>query len=1017
MNFRTLNNITGWLVFFITATVFWFSVERTGSLWDCGEFISGAYKLQVVHPPGAPLFLLIGRLFTWVATLVSSNPENIAFAVNLLSGISTAFTATFVCWTTTILGKLALVGREEAPDNGAALAILGGGLVAGLSTAFCVSIWFSAVEGEVYAMSTMFTAMTLWAMMKWYGLPDEPDTDRWMVFAAYAAALSIGVHLLSLLTFPALALFYYFKKYENHTIKGMILAGLAGSAGIVAMQSLIITGIPKLWGALEMLCVNSFGMPFNSGLIPLLLILGGVTYFAIRWSHNHLNSTVNKIVVALTLSVIGFSTLGMVVIRATANTPINMNNPSDPLRLIPYLNREQYGERALLKGPTFEGRPVSVKETPRYGRVGNQYKITDKKIDYEYRPEDEILFPRIGHNEPGRAELHRMWMNGKKGHPTQADNISFLARYQIGWMYWRYFMWNFAGRQNGEQGYYAWDPSNGNWWSGIKFIDEARLYREDEMPAVMKADQARNGYYMLPFLFGVLGMLYHFWRRRDDFLGLLALFIITGIGIIIYSNQPPNEPRERDYVLVGSFFTFCIWIGMGVIAIYHALATRVNFSGVPAAALASGLVLTAPFLMGTRNFDDMSRSSHKGSRDYAANFLNSCEPNAIIFTYGDNDTYPLWYAQEVEGIRTDVRVANLSLIAVDWYIEQLRRKVNNSPAVKMSIPADAYRGFKRNMIPVNPLDQPDEPMSALDAIRFIGQNHPLGTGDNMVESYLPSHELVMPVNKDRVVANKTVYPTDSIVSEVKFNIGAKSANITKDDIAVLDIIASNNWERPIYFAVTCREEKLLGLQDFLRLEGLALRLVPVKGKTDQQYSIIGSGDVDTDKVFNNITQKFKWGNFDKERLFVDKNYGPSVQSSRLVILRTAQAFINKRDNAKAVALLDKYFEAFPTMNFPYDYSTMYMLRMYAGAGAYESRVKPMLKSYSEHIESFLNFYNSIDIDDLEAGFSQDYGIYMRTKDDLLNMVEQQNDPTTLEALKKQFAPYDIAPVKNNKLKN
>jgi hypothetical protein len=779
------------------------------------------------------------------------------------------------------------------------------------------------------------------------------------------------------------------------------------------MQSLIITGIPNLWGSLEMLCVNTFGLPFNSGLIPLLLILGAVIYFALRWSHQNLNATANNIIVALTLSVIGFSTLGMVVIRATANTPINMNNPSDPLRLIPYLNREQYGERPLLKGPTFEGRPVSMKETPRYGRVGNQYKVTDKKMDYEYRPEDEIFFPRIGHSD--RAELHRMWMGGKKGKSTQGDNISFLMRYQIGWMYWRYFMWNFAGRQNGEQGYYAWDPSNGNWWSGIKPIDEARLYKEDEMPEVMKNDQARNGYYMLPFLFGLIGMAYHFMRRRTDFLGLLALFIITGIGIIIYSNQPPNEPRERDYVLVGSFFTFCIWIGMSVIALYHALATRVNFSGIPAAAAVSGLVLTAPFLMGTRNFDDMSRRDHKGSRDYAANFLNSCEPNAIIFTYGDNDTYPLWYAQEVEGIRTDVRVANLSLIAVDWYIEQLRRKINTSPAIKMTIPAEAYKGYKRNMIPVNPMEQPDSPMPALDAVKYIGQNHPLGSGE--YESYLPTRNLVIPVNKEQVIANKIVSATDSIATQIDFNIGKKAASITKDDIAVLDIIASNCWERPIYFAVTCREEKLLGLQDYLRLEGLALRLVPVKGHTEQQYSIIGSGDVDTDKVFNNITQKFKWGNFDKQRLFVDKNYGPSVQSTRLVILRTAEALVRKKDNAKAVALIDKYFEAFPPMNFPYDYSTMYMLRMYAGAGAYETKTKPMIKDFAKHIESYLNFYTSIDIDDLEDGFSQDYGMYMRTKDDLLDLVEQQKDQTTLDELKKQFAPYEMKDPTNNKLKN
>lgn len=1005
MNFKKLSNITGWVVFTIATIVYFFSAERTGSLWDCGEFITGAYKLEVVHPPGAALFVLIGRMFTLIAEILSDNPEDISFSVNMLSGICSAFAATFVAWTTIMLGKLTLIGRDDTPDNSQAIALAGAGLVAGLSTAFCSSIWFSAVEGEVYAMSTFFTALTLWSTVKWYCLPDTPKSDRWLVFTVYAAGLSIGVHLLSLLTFPALALFYYFKKYENPNLKGMTLATIGGLAAVAFIQKFIIVGIPTLWSWLEVTMVNGFGAPFHSGIFPLILIIGGLIFFGLKYAHKRNNPLAQMLLVCTTLVVIAFSTIGVVVIRANANTPINMNNPSDPIRLIPYLNREQYGERALLKGPHFDADPIGTNSTDRYGRVGDKYEIVDRKVSYKFDPKDEILFPRIGHYEMGRPAQHRLWMGLKSdaklpvGRPNQLDNMKFLVRYQIGWMYVRYFMWNFAGRQNGIQGFYPWDVKRGNWISGIDFIDEMRLHSTDNMPSAMKEDQGRNKYYMLPFLFGFLGLFYHASRRKNDFVALLALFLITGIGIIIYSNQPPNEPRERDYVLVGSFFTFCIWIGMGVVALYNILSDKVDRK--MAAMGATALVLIAPMLMGFQNFDDHSRKDHSGSRDYASNFLNTCEPNAIIFTYGDNDTYPLWYAQEVEGIRRDVRVVNLSLIAVDWYIEQLRRKVNDSPALKMTLQPEQIRGRKRVQVQVDTRNEREMNLQA--ALKFVNEDHPVGP----LDSYFPAKNLYIPVDRQKAVQMGMVSPQDTtVVDKMTFTLGNKNTLI-KGDVAVLDIIANNIWERPIYFAVTCRQESLLGLGSYTQLEGLGLRVVPVRSKGERDiYGMIGNGRVNTDALYQNVMEDFRWGNFDKERLFVDRSYLPSVQSHRLAILRACGDLLKKGDKTKAVDLAEKFFESFPNMNFKYDAQIIPMIRIFVAAGDAEKAKKHMAILANE-TEEHLKFYNSLPIDELQMGFESDYAFALRTKDDLMRMARQLKDQALEEEYKSRFDPYDV----------
>jgi len=1012
-SYKQLNNIVGWLVFAIAAIVYFLSAERTGSLWDCGEFIAGASKLQVVHPPGAPLFLLIGRMFTLPAELLSDDPAMIAFSVNLLSGISTAFAAMFVCWVATILSRLTFLKRIEEreegdPDEltqGQTFAVLGAGLVAGLATAFCTSIWFSAVEGEVYAMSTFFTALTLWSVIKWYHLPDQPDSDRWLIFAVYAAGLSIGVHLLSLLTFPALALFYYFKKYKNHNLVGMVAAAGAGVAIIGSIQTFIITGIPRLWTYMDLFMVNGLGMPVHTGIIPTLLIVGGVIFFLLRYAQQNEHGLIQKIGVALLLVTTAFSTIGVVVIRANANTPINMNQPSDAMRLMPYINREQYGERPLLHGPQFDGQIVGTDLEDRYGLVDGKYEIVDNKAEYIFNPDDKVLFPRMGHLDEARKALYYRWM-GHQGSPSFGDNMSFFFQYQIGWMYWRYFMWNFVGRQNGLQGFFPDDLSSGHWLSGIPFIDNMRLGDQTMLPDSMKNHEGRNTYYFLPLIFGLIGLLYHARSRQNEFLGLLALFIITGIGIIVYSNQPPNEPRERDYVLVGSFFTFCIWMGMAIPALYRMASERFNVRGAGPAVGIALLVLTAPVIMGFQNFDDHSRAKHSGARDYASNFLNSCAPNAIVFTYGDNDTYPLWYAQEIEGIRTDVRVVNLSLIAVDWYINQLRRKVNDSPAIKFSLTEEKLRGRKRVQIPIDPRQNGSQ-MSVTNAMNFLSESHPIPLqSGRSLESYFPTKKLYIPVNKQEVLANGVVAPEDAdkIVDRIDFTLN-KGSYMLKGDAAVLDIINSNIWDRPVYFAVTCRQESLMGLANYTQLEGLALRIVPIKSTGDtRQYGMVGNGRVAGDILHGNVVDKFRWGNFDKEDTFVDRSFGPTIQTTRVAILRATRQLLDEGKKDKAVELVDEFFAAFPHYNFPYDPNIMIFITRYLEAGATEKAKEP-LRTLANETAQRLTFYLSLQ-DKVMQGYQSEAAGYNRVKDDILRVLPQFNDETLESEIRAMLAPFD-----------
>ncbi len=1038
-SFSDLRNITGWIVFAIATTVYALTAEPTGSLWDCGEFITGAYKLEVVHPPGAPLFMLIGRMFTFVADALFEDPAMIAYSINLLSGICTAFLAMFVCWSTIRLSSLAMTGRNEELDQGQGYAALGSGLVAGLATTFCSSVWFSAVEGEVYAMSSFFTGLVVWAVVKWFTIPDTKDSDRWLIFALFMVALSIGVHLLSLLTIPAFSLLYYIKKTEEPTFKGIALSLIAGVAIFaIGIQFLLIKLIPKIAQGFDYFFVNSLGMPFNSGLVVYFLLLFAVVAFGIYYAHKNQQALAQKLLVCFAMLLFGFSTYGVIIIRANANTPINMNNPSDAFSLIPYLNREQYGSRDLLKGPHFEARPESVKKTKKYGRKGDRYEVIDEKLSYVFRSEDKMLFPRMGdYNDPRPAQYKRwMGLSDSKplppGRPSQMDNISFFVNYQLKWMYWRYFMWNFSGRQNGSQGYYSSDVKNGNWVSGIGFIDNMRLYNMSEVPESMAEHEAWNKYYMLPFIFGLIGMFFHFRKRKYDALAVLVLFFMTGIAIVIYSNQPPNEPRERDYVLAASFFTYCMWIGMAVPAFYEIFKKYIAGAAAP---VATALVLIAPLLMGTQNWDDHSRAKHTGARDYATNFLESCAKDAIVFTHGDNDTYPLWYAQEVENIRTDVRVVNLSLLAVDWYIDQLQRKTNESPAIKMMMDPEDYRGNIRNSLLHNPIDG-DKPLDIRQVVKFMSEDHPFQLqGGETTPSCIPTKNMVITVDKKKVMSNGTITEVDTgqVVDYIAFNTdnihwydngrirqeneirrkkGQKlmplkeKSRFIKDELAMLDIIASNIWDRPIYYAVTCRPEKLLGLHNYLQLEGLALRIVPKRTSGDMSYGDmpIGQGAVHTDLMYDNVMNKFKWGGFDEHDMFVDHSYMPSVTSVRFAMLRLSQALIAEGDKKRATEVIEKYFKSFPHKNFPYDFNAWYMISELDEMGAYDN-AKTHIKILAKETVDHLRFYNTLSFEDREGAFKSDMQRSQRIMVEVLAVIQKPGYSDIKAEMEAMFAPY------------
>lgn len=952
--YNLYNLIAGWSVFVISAIVYLLTIEPTASFWDCGEFITTATNLQVGHPPGAPVFMIFGRFFT----ILGGSPHNAGLMVNIMSALASAFTILFLFWTITHLARKLYAGNGEMTPT-QLIAVIGSGLVGSLAYAFSDTFWFSAVEGEVYATSSFLTALVFWAILKWENVADEPHANRWLIFIAYLMGLSIGVHLLNLLAIPAIVFVYYFRKYPV-TNKGIFYALLVSLVILGGTMYVIIPGFVTIASWFELLFVNTFGLPYHSGSLFYLLILSAGLIWAIRYTILKNQVFWNTVVVAITVILIGYSSFALIIIRSSAGTPMDQNSPNDTFSLLSYLNREQYGQRPLFHGQYYNS-PLNPQKrylegSPYYSQRDGKYVITDHRVVPNYDPKFKTLFPRMWSNQdPQHASEYESWGKVKGNRiqhtnemgekevitkPTMVENLRFFFRYQVGHMYFRYFMWNFAGRQDDIQSHGG--LLHGNWISGIGFLDNYRLGNQDDRPESLD-NRANNKYYFLPLLLGLLGLfyLYNLGKEGKRELWLIfLLFIMTGLAIVVYLNQYPVQPRERDYAFAGSFYAFAIWIGLGVLALTEALKKALPGSLNPALVTVASLILV-PGIMLAENYDDHDRSNRYTARDLGANYLKTCAEQAVIFTNGDNDTFPLWYNQDVEGVRTDVRVCNLSYLQTDWYISQMKRKAWDSEPLPFSLKEEQYTQGTRDIIYL--LDDPRIKRESIDlreAVQFVNDDNPatkLAQAGNA--AYFPKKKLTIKVDKEAVIRNKVVPPEDydKIVDTMYIDLSDRDY-LAKDEYMIFDMIAHNNWERPIYFAITIGPSKFLNLQDYFQLEGFAYRLVPVKAGTESPDRI-NFGKVTTGIMYNNLFNNYKWGNMNDPSVYIDENNSRMMTNIRNNFNRLGSALVQegKMDSAKTVIL--KGFELVPTAVVPFEYFSLEMLQTLYQTGAREEAGK------------------------------------------------------------------------------
>lgn len=930
-SYQRINNLAGWLVFLIAAVVYTLTLEPTTSFWDCGEFISACYKMQIMHPPGAPFFMLTGRMFTLLAT----DPLQVAWLVNFMSGLASAFTILFLFWSITAFGRKIIEKAGEAMDGGRLIAVMGAGAVGALAYTFTDSFWFSAVEGEVYAYSSFFTAIVFWAILKWERVANEADSNRWLLLIAYLMGLSIGVHLLNLLAIPAICFVYYFKKHEP-TRNGIIYTLLV-SVGILGfIQYGIIPGVPTVASYFDLFFVNSLGLPFGTGNAFFLTALIGAIIYGIWYTQKKGKVLLNTALLALSFVMMGFSSYTMIVIRSHAQPSINMNNPSNVFSLVSYINREQYGDRPLVKGPYFTAEMVDqVEGKMKYRKGEERYEETGPEIKPVYDPAHSTIFPRA-YRRPGTQQRHidfyKRWLNLKDGQkPTFGDNLDFLFSYQLGHMYYRYFMWNFVGRQNDIQGQ-GLDYERGNWISGIEALDKSRVGPQQQLPSTKMDNKGRNVYYGLPLLLGLIGLFYHLRKDNKDFWVVAMLFVLTGIAINVYLNPEPLQPRERDYAYVGSFYAFAIWIGLGVMGIWDFLRKRKVPDALAAAGVTAICMVAVPGILAAENWDDHDRSGKYTARDFAINYLESCAPNAIIFTMGDNDTYPLWYVQEVEGYRTDVRVVNLSLLGTDWYINQLRRPMNESKAIRLSVGPEKVVQGVRDYVPFY-----DRKLSGyVDLSQIINftlsedRSSQLPTQGGDMVNYFPTKKFKIPVDKAAVVAQGAVSIEDTAMLLDAIEWDYPRGAIMKNDLIVLDLIASNGWERPIYWTVSMGAEQYLGLEDHFQLEGLAYRLVPIKTPSRGGQTARVASDI----MYDNIMNKFRWGGMN-EGIYIDPETNRMTINLRSNGTRLAESLLAKGEKQKAIDILDKCMEEMPNEYVPLMLFNYRMVELYHQAGSAE----------------------------------------------------------------------------------
>ncbi len=1025
--FKRADLIAGWAAFLVASVSYLLTIEPTASYWDCGEFICTAFRQEVGHPPGAPFFMILGRFFSLFA---GGDVTKVAACINSMSALASGFTVLFLYWSISHIAKKIIVGDNNEVSVFQSIEIIGSALVGSLAFAYTDTFWFSAVEGEVYAMSSLFTAVVFWCILKWEAVADEKYSNRWLILICYLMGLSIGVHLLNLLVIPAIVLVYYFKKYKV-TTKGVIYSLLISFVILGGILYGIIPGVVWVASRFELVFTNGFGLPYNTGTyIYALLGIGGLAY-GLWYSFKKKKVVLNTALLGVAVIIIGYSCFAMIVIRSLANPPMDENNPDNVFALQSYLNREQYGDRPLIKGEYFNSKQTGYDlGSPTYIKRNGRYEIVDYKSKPVYDKESTTIFPRMYSPDPSHIKSYQYWagITNTESKPSFGENLTFFFRYQVGYMYIRYFLWNFVGRQNDIQGVDE-NLMNGNWISGVSFIDNARLGDQDTLPDYLKNNKGNNRYFFLPLILGILGMIFMF---RENIVGkqyfwiVMLMFLITGVAIVVYLNQTPYQPRERDYAYAGSFYAFAFYIGFGVAylcKLSEKLLKKQN-TAVAAVVLALGFIC-GPIILAAENWDDHDRSGRYTARDFAKNYLESCAPNAILFTNGDNDTFPLWYAQEVEGIRTDVRVVNLAYSNTDWYINQLRRKAYLSDPLPISIDKDKLVEGSRDISYIQEVPQlflqekyndninkyqntlnilHDALVSVLQNSRFkevlpkdyeaivvnnqlkgdilqiariinsLSQQYakfsinqesitrlknlsdelckqvgaeaaPVASIVDFIASddeytkmtvqngekfdFSPTYNFSLKVDKAKVLASGIVSEKDSAKIVDKIVWKHPHHYIRKNELMVLDILAHNNWERPVYFAITVGSEAFQNLDAYFRLDGLAYKIVPIK--TEPKNG--DRGFVDSDVLYDKYMNVFQWGGISNPKVYLDENNNRMLMNIKSGFMRLAETLLLENKHEKAVEVLDKCYKELPLDVIPVSYYDIFLGTSYYEAGA------------------------------------------------------------------------------------
>ncbi|WP_442587608.1 glycosyltransferase family 117 protein [Pedobacter sp. AW31-3R] len=975
--YQRINNIAGFVLFAIALLTYGLTMEPTVSFWDCGEFIAAADKMQVGHQPGAPLFLIIGKLFSLFAI---GNTAKVAWWINFSAVLSSAATIMFLFWTITALASR-LYRKEKLNDH--LFSIMACGTLGALAYTFSDTFWFSAVEAEVYALSSLFTAVAFWAILKW----ESQSNDKWLIFIAFIAGLSTGIHLLTLLVIPAITLVYYFKKTAKQTLLGTAMAFAAGCVIVGLVQFVVIQYFVLFAAKTDLLFVNTFGLPFGSGALFFVLLFCAVMSRAIYYSVKHQKYNLNLGLLCTVFLMFGFSAYFMILIRANAKTDINLSNPDHPFSLYSYLGRTNYGQTPLLYGNTFDAKLLENQENGNTYRKGkSNYEISGKQYNQSF--DKNLIFPRTYSQKAGHPEFYRSWLHLAEGEtPSMLQNLRFFSSWQIGFMYWRYFLWNFAGRQNDVQGQGG--IENGNWITGIKPLDSLRLGEQGNLPKSISSNEGHNVYFALPLLLGIAGFIFLYRKNKRDSLVILTLFFFTGIAIILYLNQDPLQVRERDYAYAGSFYAFAICIGFGLLALKEIL-TRITFPKLSLAAASVICLFAAPGIMATQGWDDHNRSNKTTARSWAKNYLNSCAPNAILFTNADNDTYPLWYAQEVEGIRTDVRVVCIQFLSDADYINQMKKQMNNSAPLPISMTEEKYADGIRDYLPFVDYGIQDsvELKDLLAVMNSDNKEDKVQMSDGSLMNFLPTRKFKLTVDSDQLVRTQTIRPEEKEQLTAAMEWDFTKAYVGKVDLAMLDILATNNWKRPVYFATRVSGDTYLGLDKYLYLEGYAFRLLPFKTEGDERDK---ESKTHTEAMYAHMMHQLDFSDFHKAA-YLDPESRRVLNSTWDISNTLAANLLTEGKPVKAQHIMQKSMKELPLRNYGINDT---LGRMYTAQNLYALKntgaANKVAKDTADYVVQELEYIAALEPEFQQARMQQiRLGLYVLSGLDKLTKSYQQH---------------------------